>query len=145
MIRSLRLENPHSLRMPHLFLLRLTSVTLTMSGLNIFLSARGLSMCNMVPRVISTICKLFREIMISVTVVSTISAHKFIKSHPVFSLVRVRKAFLNQLRGLRGLKRLFFVQSVSRLSLIPLFSLFGILFKDLNLLFQIRVVFLVSM
>ena len=145
LVRSLIFENPHSLRLPHLFFLRSTSVTLKMSGLNIFLSARGLSIFNMVPRVISTICKLLRTIMISVSIVSTICAHKYIKSHSIFALVRVRKPFLNQLRGLRGLKRLFFLQSVSRLSLIPLFSLFGILFKDLNLLFQIRVVFLVSM
>ena len=106
MIRSLRLENPHSLRLPHLFLLRSTSVTLTMSGLNISLSVRGLSMLNMVPQVISTICKLFWEIMMSVSVVSIICAHKSIKSHSIFALVRVRKPFLNKLRGLRGLKRL---------------------------------------
>ena len=102
-------------------------------------------MINMVPRVVSIMHKLFGTIMVSLSIVSTVSTHKSIKCHPVLALVRIRIPLLDQLRGLRCLKRLFFVQSVSWLSLIPSFSLFGFLLKDFNLFFQIGIIFLASM
>lgn len=92
-------------------------------------------MVNMVPQVVSIIRKPFGTIMVSVSIVSTVSTHKPIKCHPVFTIMRIMIPLLDQLRGLRFHKRLFFVQSVGWLSLIPTFSLFGIFLKNFDLFF----------
>ena len=90
-------------------------------------------MINTVPRRVSNIIKSLGTIMMCVPIVATVGKHKSIKCHPIFSFMRIRELFLAQVRCLRCHIRLFFVQGVGRLSLIPTLGLFWILLKHLDL------------
>ena len=102
-------------------------------------------MVNMVPRRVSNIRKPLGTIIMRVPIVATVSTHKSIKCHPIFSFMRIRELFLAQLRCLRCHICLFFVQRMGRLSLIPTLGLFWILLKHLDLFLEIGIVFFASM